>query len=103
MREGDRAPDLDLIAFPHTPHHTAEIAESVDRDDGSFLKGRCKKCAGHMRAMMFDEMHLLRLSRHNSLSSERLAYLCNPNRVGGAGCESRPPMRTHRQSKQFVH
>src|SRR6266487_3739502 len=67
MRERDGASYLYLISLPQSPHHTAEIAESVDGDDSGFLKGRCEECAGKVRTVMLDEVHLPRLFWHDPL------------------------------------
>src|SRR5215471_7293110 len=56
MRELDRAPDLNLVAAPDTPHDAAEVAEPVDRNDGGLIKWRCEEGAGQMGAVVFDEM-----------------------------------------------
>ena len=61
MREGNGAPHFYLIALPYAPHHAAEITEAVDGDDGGLLKGRCEECAGEVRPVVLDEVHLPRI------------------------------------------
>ena len=58
MREGNGAAHVDVVALPDAPHHAAEIAEAVDRDDRGLLERRGEEGAGQMRAMVLDEVNL---------------------------------------------
>src|ERR1700730_4748499 len=102
MWEGDGASHLYLIVLPDAPHHAAEITETVDRDDGSLLKGRCEKRTGEVRPVMLYEVQLPRFPCHNSLLLEHLAYSRNAHAVSGARGEIQPLVRPQRRPQQLV-
>ena len=58
MRKADAAADVDVIAPADAPHDAAEVAESVDRDDGCFVERGSEERTGQMRAMVLDEVNL---------------------------------------------
>src|SRR5579871_5917318 len=40
MRVAHTAADVDVIAAAHAPHHTTEVAEAIDGDDGGLVERR---------------------------------------------------------------
>src|SRR4029077_5093009 len=102
MREGNRPSDFYSIPSSYTPHHTAEIAEAVDGDDGGLLKRRREECAGEMRPMMFHKMDVTTLLGHDSLCSKFPADLHNSRAVRGARREAGPPVWPQGSPHEFI-
>src|SRR5438270_8477548 len=54
MREVDTAEDLYLCPSADAPHRADKVTHSVNGQDGSIIKRRDEKCAGHMRQVVLN-------------------------------------------------
>src|SRR6516164_8171018 len=102
MRKRDRASHFNLSSLPYPPHRAAEIAESINRDNGGFLKGRGKERARQVCAVMLDEVDLPGFGRDNSLVGQNVSNFTNFQTIYGTRAELQPSVRTHGSTQQLA-
>ena len=84
VRKQDRALDLDPIALAEAPHDAAEVAETVDRNDGGVFEGRGEERAGQVGAVMLHEMKVGGIFGVNSFGAKHISRPRDAYAIGGA-------------------
>src|SRR5262249_14967259 len=99
--EADAAGDFHLVAASDAPHHAAEVAEPVDREQGSSFEWRCENRTRHMSAVMLDEMNLSIVRAGHAAMFELLFDLRNAHAVRRPARRLAPRRRPCSDAPQF--
>jgi hypothetical protein len=91
--ESDGAMDIEMVAFADAPHEAAEIAETVDGDDGGFIKGGGEESAGETGAMVRNVVDADLVASGHAGRGEGVGQVGHFDAVASAGDEARPISR----------